>query len=739
MTNFQFVSTKTPDNESALTNCVILNEADYKIVVAHSKHIQLKDFVFKIHVGNVPEGSAGFSAVQRRCVQVPLGETLTFTPYKVFEDEKSYVQRISCQVSLLGRGTENATVDRAKLADIFHFKLSDMVLNVGQQLVFDYNGYNTLVIPLEITNTSLGVLSGVETESSEKYVQGIRGLFTKQSVCLFQKAPNSAVSLVGDAPGGEGGSALNPIFRPEWDFNDIGIGGLDKEFADIFRRAFASRVFPAEVVNKLGVRHVKGLLLYGPPGTGKTLIARQIGKMLTSVDPKIVNGPEILSKYVGQSEENIRKLFAEAEAEEKSRGDDSNLHIIIFDEIDAICKQRGSHSDNTGVHDTVVNQLLSKIDGVEQLNNILLIGMTNRLDLIDEALLRPGRFEVHVEINLPDEDGRRDIFKIHTKKMQENGKLSDDVDILTLAKLTKNYSGAEIEGVVKSSASFALNRQIDPHNMQMSVKTEEVQITMEDFLHALNEVRPAFGVDSDELESYLTMPLIDYGPPFAQILKSIRMMSDMVRHSDVTPLVSVLIHGEPGTGKTAIAAHMARESGFPYIKVISPEHYVGMSESVKVNKIAKVFHDAYRTPLSVVILDDIERMLEYVRIGPRFSNPILQALIVLLKQRPPKGKKLLVLCTTSSKALLEELSMVTAFDTAIHIPALSEPKYIEKVLQSLEYYDSTVLESVVSSFRGNIAMKKLILAAEMALQAKGQDPSTTLVQELLARIREFEL
>ena len=118
----------------------------------------------------------------------------------------------------------------------------------------------------------------------------------------------------------------------------MGVGGLDTEFNAIFRRAFASRVFPPEVMEQLGCKHVKGILLFGPPGTGKTLMARQIGQMLNSREPKIVNGPEILDKYVGESEANIRKLFAEAEEEETRMGPLSGLHIIIFDEIDAICK-----------------------------------------------------------------------------------------------------------------------------------------------------------------------------------------------------------------------------------------------------------------------------------------------------------------------------------------------------------------------------------------------------------------
>ena len=111
----------------------------------------------------------------------------------------------------------------------------------------------------------------------------------------------------------------------------------------------------------MGISHVKGILLFGPPGTGKTLMARQIGKMLNARDPIIVNGPEVLNKFVGQSEENIRKLFAAAEVEYKQKGEESSLHIIIFDELDAICKQRGSKNDGTGVGDSIVNQLLAKV------------------------------------------------------------------------------------------------------------------------------------------------------------------------------------------------------------------------------------------------------------------------------------------------------------------------------------------------------------------------------------------
>lgn len=161
----------------------------------------------------------------------------------------------------------------------------------------------------------------------------------------------------------------------------------------------------------------------------------------------------------------------------KDKGDESGLHIIIFDELDAVFKQRGSTSGGTGVGDSVVNQLLSKVfysplchaslsnicyqmDGVEQLNNILIIGMTNRLDMIDEALLRPGRLEVHMEISLPDENGRLQILNIHTMKMRKNGVMDRDVNLNELAVNTKNFSGAEIGGLIKSATSFAFNRHV---------------------------------------------------------------------------------------------------------------------------------------------------------------------------------------------------------------------------------------------------------------------------------------
>jgi vesicle-fusing ATPase len=306
-------------------------------------------------------------------------------------------------------------LDTDDMSKLFDSLFDGQVFALDQALFFEYRGTDILVQVTGIDTVSLDELKGgaSKTPKGSKIGAGSKmGILMKQSSIQFTKAGDSPIKLKGNTI-----SASNALIKPNFNFADLGIGGLDDEFSNIFRRAFVSRIFPPSIVERMGIQHVKGILLYGPPGTGKTLMARQIGKMLNAREPLIVNGPEVLNKFVGQSEENVRKLFAPAEAEYKAKGEESSLHIIIFDELDAICKQRGSKNDGTGVGDSIVNQLLSKMDGVDQLNNILIIGMTNRLDMIDEALLRPGRLEIHMEIHLPDEKGRVQILNVHTAKV----------------------------------------------------------------------------------------------------------------------------------------------------------------------------------------------------------------------------------------------------------------------------------------------------------------------------------
>lgn len=506
-----------------------------------------------------------------------------------------------------------------------------------------------------------------------------RGILTRHSQITFFKDASTGINL---KPSNRR-PAANSIIQPDFKFENMGIGGLDSEFSTIFRRAFASRIFPPGLVEKLGLQHVKGILLYGPPGTGKTLIARQIGKMLNAREPKVINGPEVLNKYVGQSEENIRKMFADAEKEYKEKGDESGLHIIIFDELDAVCKQRGSGAGGgTGVGDSVVNQLLSKLDGVDQLNNILLIGMTNRKDMIDEALLRPGRLEVHMEISLPDEKGRAQILKIHTQKMRDNDVMDDDVDLAELALMTKNFSGAEISGLVKSASSFAFSRHIKAGTTaSISDDVVNMKVNRSDFHHALEEVTPAFGVSEEELSSRIQHGITHFSPVINEILKEGGLFVKQVAEDESSPLFSVLLHGPTASGKTALAARIAIDSGFPFIKLISPEDMGGFSETAKVQRIIKVFDDAYKSRTSVVVIDNLEKLIEWVPVGPRFSNTILQTLQAVLRKHPNKGRRLLIIATTTQRFVMKQLDLFSSFDADIMVPNVMTYDELKHILE----------------------------------------------------------
>lgn len=314
-----------------------------------------------------------------------------------------------------------------------------------------------------------------------------------------------------------------------------------------------------------------------------------------------------MSKYVGESEENVRELFADAKKDQEELGDDSPLHVIIFDEFDAIAKPRGMSSDNTGVASNVVNQLLSMIDGVDSLNNILLIGMTNRRDLIDTAILRPGRFEVHIEIGLPNEEGRRQIFDIHTKELRKNGLLGADVNIAWLASKTKNYTGAEIESVVKSANSFALQRKHNLLDFTKEIKFDTLgTVDLQDFKNSLEEVKPDFGVDEDKIGERLRGKFVNYGSRFLELYKNIDNAVKTFSKSNLGTS-SLLLYGETGTGKTTLACQIASKSNVPYAKILSSEELIGKTDYGKIKYISETFMNAYRSPVSLIIIDEIER------------------------------------------------------------------------------------------------------------------------------------
>jgi transitional endoplasmic reticulum ATPase len=268
-------------------------------------------------------------------------------------------------------------------------------------------------------------------------------------------------------------SALREVLVQIPDVTWDDVGGLET-LKEELREAIEWPIKYKDAFDYVHVDTPKGILLHGPPGTGKTLIAKAVATM-TESNFISVKGPELLSKWVGESEKGVREIFRKARQAAPC--------IIFFDEIDAIIPRRGSGSSGTHVTENVVSQILTEIDGLEELYNVLIIGATNRLDIVDPALLRPGRFDRIIEVPKPDVKGREHIFKIHTSKKP----LSENVDFTKLVKLTEGFSGAEIAAVTNRAAITALKRYVSGKSQNI----KEIKITHEDLETAIKNVKPS--------------------------------------------------------------------------------------------------------------------------------------------------------------------------------------------------------------------------------------------------------
>ena len=250
------------------------------------------------------------------------------------------------------------------------------------------------------------------------------------------------------------------------------VGGLD-DLKEELREAVEWPIKHKEAFDYVDVETPKGILLHGPPGTGKTLIAKALAKM-TESNFISIKGPELLSKWVGESEKGVREIFRKARQAAPC--------IIFLDEVDALVPRRGSGGSESHVTESVVSQILTEIDGLEELHNVLIVGATNRLDIVDDALLRPGRFDRIIEVPNPDAKGRRNIFEIHTKKKP----LASDVDIAKLVELTDGFSGAEIAAVANRAAIAALKKYVG--GKAQNVK--DIKISQQELIDAIDKVKP---------------------------------------------------------------------------------------------------------------------------------------------------------------------------------------------------------------------------------------------------------
>ena len=707
-TNFSLKACKLPADELASKNAIFVNfnqlsEIKTKTGAKNKLYAKAKGKILEIcGAQGVDQGGVAMSKLTRKLLQIGEDDSINFEYMFDKQPPKSKLTHIKFKVNPRKKLDETIKMDDTVLIDIIKKLYAETPFNNSTLLYFTQKDLGMTIEACELEIDPLGPLS---EERSNKNIVNFGFLSIDTNIELTSE--NSRFKIQSKQ------MKAKQLTKFGFDFNEMGIGGLDKEISNIFRRAFTSRLFPSSYIEKMGIKHVKGILLYGPPGTGKTLIARTLAKALNVAEFKVVNGPELFDKFVGETEKKIRDLFANAEKDQKENGDDAGLHVIVFDEIDSICKARGTVSSGTGVNDQAVNQLLTKIDGVDSLNDIIVIGMTNRKDLIDEAILRPGRLELHIEVTLPDEPGRLQIFNIHTKKMRENKILADDVDLAHLAKITKNYTGADIESMVKLACSNALSQGINFTKAKIDIQKDR-KVTMKNFLDAFGEIQPMFGVKSTEMENSIQFGMINYGENYEILSSKISSLFEQIKNSQNISLLSVLLEGEPGCGKTALASYLALHSGFPYVRIISPESLVRFMESGKYTAIYNTFEDGYKSPSSIIILDNIERLIEYIRIGPRFSNLLLQTLTVFIKKLPPtKGKKMLIIGTTSCASQMEDLGLVECFDRRIHIPNLTKTEIIN-VLGNYQCKEED--KEKIANLVQNVPIKQLCFLIDRALQ-----------------------
>ncbi|MEM4559777.1 MAG: CDC48 family AAA ATPase [Acidilobaceae archaeon] len=456
---------------------------------------------------------------------------------------------------------------------------------------------------------------------------------------------------------------------PKVTYEDI--GGLSHVIAKI-RELVELPLRHPELFKRLGIEPPKGILLYGPPGTGKTLLAKAVA---TEADAYFIaiNGPEIMSKFYGESEQRLREIFEEAKKNAPS--------IIFIDEIDAIAPKRDEVVGE--VERRVVAQLLALMDGLEARGNVIVIAATNRINAVDPALRRPGRFDREIEVPLPDKQGRVEILQIHTRHMP----LADDVDLAKLADMTKGYTGADLAALAREAAMHALRRYLPEIDIeQESIPAEVLEkmvVKMEDFLAAYQEITPSGlreiqieipevkwsdigGLDSikQELREVVEWPL-KYPEAFAK--------------AGIKPPKGILLYGPPGTGKTLLAKAVATESGANFIAVRGPEilsKWVGESERA----IREIFRKARQYAPTVIFFDEIDA-IAYIRgtdIGSsRVGERVVSQLLTEMDGISDLHNVVVMAATNRPDMLDPALLRPGRFEKLIYVPPPDEKSRLE--------------------------------------------------------------
>jgi len=384
---------------------------------------------------------------------------------------------------------------------------------------------------------------------------------------------------------------------PEITYEDI--GGLSEEIKKI-REMVEIPIKHPEIFQKLGVEAPKGVLLHGPPGTGKTLLAKAVANE-SDANFILLNGPEIMSKFYGESEKKIRDIFEEAEKTAPT--------IIFIDEIDAIAPKREDvHGE---VERRVVSQILTMMDGMKSRGKVIVIGATNRVNAVDPALRRPGRFDREIEVGVPDKKGRLSILKIHTRGMPlKNVKLQE------IANLTHGFVGADIEALSKEAAMTVLRKylpqmKLDEEEQIPQEVLEKLVIKHSDFIDALKVVRPSAMrevlVESPNISWEDVGGLEKIKEELKEAVEWPLKHPESFKRMGIRPARGILLYGPSGTGKTLLAKAVAKESEANFIQVKGPSllsMWVGKSEE----GVRKVFERARQVAPCVVFFDEIDSL-----------------------------------------------------------------------------------------------------------------------------------
>jgi transitional endoplasmic reticulum ATPase len=374
------------------------------------------------------------------------------------------------------------------------------------------------------------------------------------------------------------------------------VGGLTDEIQRIREMVELPLKHP-ELFHRLNIDPPKGVLFHGPSGTGKTLMAKAVSQE-SNANFITINGPEIMSKFYGASEGRLREIFREAE--------ESAPTIIFIDEIDSIAPKRVDTSGE--VERRVVSQLLSLMDGLRGRGEIICVGATNRVNAIDEALRRPGRFDREIEFGVPNVKGRKEIFQIHTRGMP----LEEDINLDDYAEITHGFVGADIMAVSREAAMHALRRILPKINLDEPIPSEiiqEIKIQNDDFVQALNMIEP-----SAMREVMVEIPNIawdDVGG-LENIKNELKEAVEwplkypkLFEKAGIRPLNGILLFGPPGCGKTLLAKAIATETKTNFITVKGPElfsKWVGESE----RSVRNIFRKARQAAPSIIYFDEID-------------------------------------------------------------------------------------------------------------------------------------